>query len=99
MSLLQQLLVREGVQTLTRYCRIALAAVAAPLNNAYSCHCVHAQVLGVEPGSDNNTINRAYRVKRYEARGNDELTAQIEAAHSQLMFSSLNERLKVGTSA
>ena len=56
------------------------------------------QVLGVEADADNNTINRAYRLKRFEARGNEELTAQIEAAHSQLMFSSLSARLKVGRS-
>ena len=53
-------------------------------------------MLGVEPDADNNAINRAYRVKRYEARGNEPLLAEIEAAHSKLMFSSLSARLKVG---
>jgi hypothetical protein len=54
-----------------------------------------AQVLGLEAEADNNAVNRAYRVKRYEARGNEPLLAEIEAAHSQLMFSSLSARLKV----
>jgi hypothetical protein len=52
------------------------------------------KVLGVDPDADTNTINRAYSVKKYAARGNDPLTAQIEAAHSQLMMSALSRRMK-----
>lgn len=51
-------------------------------------------VLGVEPDADTNAINRAYTVKKYAARGNDALTAQIETAHSQLMMSALTRRMK-----
>jgi hypothetical protein len=52
------------------------------------------KVLGIDPDSDTNQINRAYSQKKYAARGNDALTAQIESAHSQLMMSALTRRMK-----
>jgi len=52
------------------------------------------RVLGIDPDADTNQINRAYSQKKYAARGNDALTAQIEAAHSQLMMSALTRRMK-----
>lgn len=52
------------------------------------------KILGIERGADTNAINRAYSQKKFAARGNDALTAQIEQAHSQLMMSSLTARMK-----
>lgn len=52
------------------------------------------RVLGIERDADTNAINRAYSQKKYAARGNDALTAQIEQAHSQLMMSALSARMK-----
>lgn len=52
------------------------------------------RVLGIDPDADTNAINRAYSQKKYAARGNDALTAQIESAHSQLMMSALTRRMK-----
>lgn len=52
------------------------------------------KVLGVDPDADTNQVNRAYSQKKYAARGNDALTAQIENAHSQIMMSALTRRMK-----
>eukprot|EP00878_Enallax_costatus_P002216 GHUV01002387.1.p1 GENE.GHUV01002387.1~~GHUV01002387.1.p1 ORF type:complete len:253 (+),score=40.80 GHUV01002387.1:166-924(+) len=52
------------------------------------------KILGIDRDADTNAINRAYSQKKYAARGNDALTAQIEQAHSQLMMSALSARLK-----
>eukprot|EP00879_Flechtneria_rotunda_P007088 GHRR01007440.1.p1 GENE.GHRR01007440.1~~GHRR01007440.1.p1 ORF type:complete len:257 (+),score=71.45 GHRR01007440.1:107-877(+) len=52
------------------------------------------KVLGVAPDADTNAINRAYSQKKYAARGNDALSQQIEAAHSQIMMSALTRRMK-----
>ncbi|KAI8470792.1 MAG: hypothetical protein J3K34DRAFT_419445 [Monoraphidium minutum] len=51
-------------------------------------------VLGVPPDSDTNTVNRAYAAKKYAARGNDEESKRVEAAHSKLMMGSLSARMK-----
>lgn len=52
------------------------------------------RVLGIDPDADTNQINRAYSQKKFAAKGNDALLAQIEAAHSQLMMSALTRRMK-----
>ncbi|WIA38144.1 hypothetical protein OEZ86_001502 [Tetradesmus obliquus] len=52
------------------------------------------KVLGIDRDADTNTINRAYTVKKYAARGNDALSQQIEAAHSALMMAALSQRMK-----
>lgn len=52
------------------------------------------KVLGVPPDADNNAINRAFRVKKFEARGNDAETARLEAAHSALMMAALASRVR-----
>ncbi|KAK9810151.1 hypothetical protein WJX72_005684 [[Myrmecia] bisecta] len=56
------------------------------------------KVLGVPANADSNTLQRVYKRKLYEAKGNDEETARIEAAHSSIMMSALTSRLKGGTS-
>ncbi|GBF96478.1 glycosyl hydrolase [Raphidocelis subcapitata] len=52
------------------------------------------KVLGVPPDSDTNAINRAFTVKKFNARGDEPELARIEAAHSQIMMNSLSARLK-----
>jgi hypothetical protein len=52
------------------------------------------KVLGIPPDADNNAINRAFRVKKFEARGNDAETARLEAAHSALMMAALAQRVR-----
>lgn len=54
------------------------------------------KILGVPMDADSNAIARAYRVKKYEARGNDKLSQKIENAHDKLMMSALSARLKGG---
>jgi hypothetical protein len=57
------------------------------------------KVLGIPPDADNNAINRAFRVKKFEARGNDAETARLEAAHSALMMAALASRVRAGAGA
>jgi hypothetical protein len=80
----QQQQQQQQLQQQTRFIACAAAAGATP--DPY-------RVLGVEPDADTNTVNRAYTQKKYNARGNDALTAQIEAAHSSIMMSALSRRL------
>lgn len=54
------------------------------------------KVLGLPPDADNNAINRAFRIKKFEARGNDAETARLEAAHSALMMAALAQRVRGG---
>ena len=54
------------------------------------------QVLGVSRGVNSDAVNRAYKVKITEARGNDAEKARIENAHSTIMMSQLSARMKAG---
>jgi hypothetical protein len=53
-------------------------------------------VLGVPRDADSNTINRAYRQKKWDAKADAEALQRIEAAHSSLMMAALQARMKVG---
>jgi len=56
------------------------------------------KVLGVPANADSNTLQRVYKRKLYEARGNEAEIQRIEAAHSSIMMSALTSRLKGGSS-
>mmetsp|Transcript_3798 Transcript_3798/g.10852 ORF Transcript_3798/g.10852 Transcript_3798/m.10852 type:complete len:259 (-) Transcript_3798:732-1508(-) len=53
-------------------------------------------VLGLPQNADYNAIQRAYKKKLSENRGNEEVQAAIEAAHSSLMMNALTSRLQGG---
>lgn len=53
-------------------------------------------MLGVPRDADSNTINRAYRQKKWDAKADAEALQRIEAAHSSLMMAALQARMKVG---
>ena len=55
------------------------------------------QVLGISRGVNSDAVNRAYKKKITEARGNDAEKARIENAHSTIMMSQLSARMKAGT--
>jgi len=52
------------------------------------------QVLGLPKNADYNAIQRAYRKKLSECRGNEEAASRIEQAHSSLMMNALTSRLQ-----
>jgi DNA polymerase delta subunit 1 len=52
------------------------------------------QVLGLSQGANSEAVNRAYKRKVSEARGNDAAKARIENAHSAIMMSQLTARMK-----
>ncbi|KXZ56605.1 hypothetical protein GPECTOR_1g544 [Gonium pectorale] len=52
------------------------------------------KLLGIERGVDSQEISRAYRVKKYEFRFNKEMLDKVEQAHSTIMLSQFNARLK-----
>lgn len=52
-------------------------------------------MLGVPRNADSVQLQRAYKKKLADAKGNEELTQQIEAAHSSIMMSALTSRLQV----
>jgi DNA polymerase delta subunit 1 len=52
------------------------------------------QVLGVPPGADSTAVQRAYKKRLSEAKGNDAELQRIEAAHSSLMMSALTSRMQ-----
>lgn len=52
------------------------------------------QVLGIPKNADYNAIQRAYKKKISDFRGNDAETSRIEAAHSSLMMNALTSRLQ-----
>jgi len=52
------------------------------------------KVLGLPRDADNNAVNRAFRIKQSEARGDDAETARLEAAHSALMMAALASRVR-----
>ena len=53
------------------------------------------QILGVPPEADNNEINRAYAKLKYQYRMDSANLQKVEQAHSSLMLSALNRRMKV----
>jgi len=52
------------------------------------------QVLGIPKNADYNAIQRAYKKKISDFRGNDAETSRVEAAHSSLMMNALTSRLQ-----
>lgn len=52
------------------------------------------KILELPRSADSTAILRAYRNKLREAKGNENATARIENAHSQIMMSSLSTRLQ-----
>lgn len=56
------------------------------------------QVLGIPPEADNNEINRAYARKKYEFRHESTNLQKVEQAHSSLMLSAFQQRVKVRVS-
>ena len=53
------------------------------------------QVLGIPRNADSVTLQRAYKKKLSDAKGNEAAVQRIEAAHSNIMMSSLTSRLQV----
>lgn len=51
-------------------------------------------VLGVPRGADSNSVQRAYRKRLSEVKGNEAAKRRVEMAHSALMMSTLTSRLK-----
>ena len=47
------------------------------------------------PEADNNEINRAYSKLKYQYRMDSANLQKVEQAHSSLMLSALNKRMKV----
>ena len=76
-----------------------LCAVAFPLPNASVCcsqtACHVPQVLGVRSDTSSETLQRAYRKRLSEAKGDKARTAAVEEAHSRIMMSNLSARMKV----
>jgi hypothetical protein len=56
----------------------------------------YTQVLGLPQNADYNAIQRAYKKKTFENRGNDAELQRLEAAHSTLMMSALTARMQGG---
>lgn len=54
------------------------------------------QVLGLPKNADYDAIQRAYRKKTAEHKGDDEAIQRIEVAHSSLMMSALTARMQGG---
>ena len=54
------------------------------------------EILGLPNNADYNAIQRAYRKKLSESRGNEAAIASIEQAHSSLMMNALTSRLQGG---
>ncbi|GIL72791.1 hypothetical protein Vretimale_4438 [Volvox reticuliferus] len=52
------------------------------------------KLLGIERGADSAEVGKAYRVKKYEHRFNPEMLQKVESAHSSIMLSQLNARMK-----
>lgn len=52
-------------------------------------------MLGLPQNANSEAINRAYKRKVAEARGDDAAKARIESAHSTIMMSQLTARMKV----
>lgn len=87
---------RRGLALLQRTRRAAASAAAGSLGGGNSGETDPYKVLGLPPDADNNAINRAFRIKKFEARGNDPETARLEAAHSALMMAALAQRVRGG---
>ena len=60
-----------------------------------SCQAALPQVLGIPRNADSVTLQRAYKKKLSDAKGNEAAVQRIEAAHSNIMMSSLTSRLQV----
>ena len=54
-----------------------------------------SQVLGIRPDTSSETMQRAYKKRLSEAKGDKARIAAVEDAHSQIMMSNLSARLKV----
>jgi len=52
------------------------------------------QVLGVRSDTSSETLQRAYRKRLSEAKGDKARTAAVEEAHSRIMMSNLSARMK-----
>ncbi len=57
-------------------------------------HALVLQVLGLSRTANSDAVNRAYKRKLADARGNDAEKAKIESAHSIIMMSQLSARMK-----
>ena len=57
-------------------------------------HCSR-QVLGLSRNADSEAINRTYKRLVRENKDDDAAKARIETAHSAIMMSQLNARMKV----
>lgn len=57
-------------------------------------HLMFPQILGLPQNADYNAIQRAYKKKLSESRGDDAAIARIEGAHSSLMMNALTSRLQ-----
>ena len=57
-------------------------------------HALVLQVLGLSRTANSDAVNRAYKKKLADARGNDAEKAKIESAHSIIMMSQLSARMK-----
>lgn len=64
-----------------------------PLLADRSAHAL--QVLGVPRSADSTTVQRAYKKKLSEVKGDEAATQRIEAAHTSIMMGALTSRLKV----
>jgi hypothetical protein len=53
------------------------------------------QVLGIRPDTSSETMQRAYKKRLSEAKGDKARVAAVEEAHSRIMMSNLSARLKV----
>ena len=74
--------------------RAALHACAAS-SCALLTSCTSPQVLGIRPDTSSETMQRAYRKRLSEAKGDKARIAAVEEAHSRIMMSNLSARLKV----
>ena len=53
------------------------------------------QVLGISVKADSAQVNRVYKKKMAEVRGNEVEMGRVEAAHTKIMMSGLSSRLSV----
>ena len=61
------------------------------------CPSMILQVLGISVKADSAQVNRVYKKKMAEVRGNEIEMGRIEAAHTKIMMSGLSSRLSVGS--
>jgi hypothetical protein len=62
---------------------------------AQSGCCSGVQVLDLPKNANSEQLARAYRIKMREAKGDEEATSRIEAAHTSLMMKFFTKRMQV----